>query len=107
MAKAVATSLETMRAKVESAGGSEPVIGFLSASEGKEFSLTASVDLVRKAGPCLHGLVDIEARITRLLEAPDYPIIGGQLLDLWPVPDTDPAAAWKEWHEKAGRPFAC
>jgi hypothetical protein len=101
----VNVAVEMFRAHVESIGGKRPSIRLRSFSDNVTYTLRLSKQLAQQTSPYLYQDVDVEARVTRLMKGPDFPVIYGNVVDITPIPSTDPVEAWDEWYEKSGRPW--
>jgi hypothetical protein len=75
-------------------GGAEPGARLRSASEGHEFTVSASAEDARKLGAMLYSEVDVELEVCRDFEGR---IELGRLMEVHAVSEAEPASAWRQW----------
>jgi len=75
-------------------GGAEPGARLRSASEGHEFTVTATTEQARRLGAVLYSEVDVELEVCRDFEGR---IEAGRVVEVHAVSEDEPAAAWRQW----------
>jgi hypothetical protein len=75
-------------------GGADPGARLRSASEGHEFTVSATAEHARRLGAMLYSEVDVELEVCRDFEGR---IERGRVVEVHAVSDAEPATAWRQW----------
>lgn len=94
------TSVTSFRVTVIRVGGVEPRAKLRSDSEPLDFTVQLSEEFAKILGHFIYKEIDVDLAVDR---DADGNITDGRVLDVHPLDDEEPGAAWKDFYERAAK----